>query len=55
MIGNSIAKTIIIIKPPITIITIGSSKERKIERLDSISFFINDDTFKNILGKFPDL
>ena len=55
IIGNSIAKTIIIIKPPIKIITIGSNSDKNIERFDSISFFKNEETFENIFGNFPDL
>ncbi len=36
-------------------ITNGSNRDKNIERLDSISFLRNEDTFENIFPSFPDL
>ena len=44
-----------IINPPMNIITNGSNNDKKTDLFDSISFFINSETFENIFAKLPDL
>ena len=55
MMGNKIAKTINKIIPPPKIITKGSSKDKTVDILLSISPYMYCATFSNINVKFPDL